>query len=93
LSLGNVLLIVCTEPNITIVSSDEEDEPIENEAGGAAKSVFPFDVASTVILMPMIEKPVPKSNMPGGNKFAGSHRWPPVDTGGCWWTLFVTVSR
>ncbi|KAJ7868990.1 hypothetical protein B0H14DRAFT_2572141 [Mycena olivaceomarginata] len=26
-----------TRPNITIVSSDEEDEPIENEAGGAAK--------------------------------------------------------
>jgi hypothetical protein len=53
-------MIVCTGPNITIVSSDEEDEPIEIEAGGAAKSVFPFDLALTVILTPTIEKPVPK---------------------------------
>jgi hypothetical protein len=33
------------------------------------------------------------SNMPGGNKFAGGRRWPPVATGGRCRTVFVAVAH
>jgi hypothetical protein len=31
------------------------------------------------------------SNMPGGDKFAGGRRWPPVVIGGRWRTVFGSV--